>query len=433
MQMMLKSIEATLQNEGVTKSETLYVAVSGGADSVALLHLLNRLEYACHVVHLNHLLRGDQSEKDQRFVETLAKKLDLPITTEQTNVSALASAHSISIEMAGRKARHEFFSSLPPAPIALGHHADDQVETFLLRLMRGAGRSGLSGMHPVQKINGFTLLRPLLHLEKEQLLKWLEQNALTWREDASNKNTTFQRNQIRNYILPLLKNELNPNLTETLLRTMKLFQDEDAWLDQTASQYDATNIATAPLFLQRRWIRYWLHQQQITGLSFDVCEQVVEAINQPDGSRLCDINHQYLVEVAYGVPRLLEREAYIAPPIWILEETTGVGWKKDHGKGPGILPATASISPEKLAQRTLNVRSVQTGDRFQPLGMEGHRRLQDILVDKKIPAAQRTFIPVVCCEDEIIWVPGYSIASDWKITAPDAAALHLTLSRNVET
>ena len=431
--MMLKSIEATLQNEGVTKSETLYVAVSGGADSVALLHLLNQLGYACHVVHLNHLLRGDQSEKDQRFVETLAHNLDLPITTQQTNVSALASAHSISIEMAGRQARHAFFSSLPPAPIALGHHADDQVETFLLRLMRGAGRSGLSGMHPVQKINGFTLVRPLLNLEKEQLVQWLKQNKLTWREDASNTNPAFQRNQIRHHILPLLKNELNPNINETLLRTMKVFQDEDVWLDQTANQYDAKNIATAPPFLQRRWIRHWLHQQQITDLSFDVCEQVVKAINQRDGSRLCDINNQYQVEIAYGVPRLRERETSLTPPTWILEETTGGGGEKDHGKGPGILPATASISCEKLAQRNLHVRSVQPGDRFQPLGMEGHRRLQDILVDQKVPAAQRTLIPVVCCENEIIWVPGYSIASDWKISAPNATAIHLTLSQQVET
>lgn len=433
MQMMLKSIEAILQNEGVAKSETLYVAVSGGADSVALLHLLNHLEYACHVVHLNHLLRGDQSEEDQRFVETLAHTLNLPITTQRTHVSALASTHSISIEMAGRKARHAFFSSLPPAPIALGHHANDQVETFLLRLMRGAGRGGLSGMQPVQHINGLTLIRPLLHLKKEQLVQWLEQNAFTWREDASNMNPVFQRNQIRHHILPLLKNELNPNLTETLLRTMNVFQDEDVWLDQTARQYDATNIATAPPLLQRRWIRHWLHEQQITELSFDVCEQVVEAINQPNGSRWCDINHQYQVEIAYGVPCLHKREASPTPPIWTLEETSGVGWKKDHGKGPGVLPATASISIEKLAQRTLHVRSVRPGDRFQPLGMEGHRRLQDILVDQKIPAAQRTFIPVVCCENEIIWVPGYSIAADWKISAPHVAALHLTLSQHVET
>ena len=142
--------------------------------------------------------------------------------------------------------------------------------------------------------------------------------------------------------------------------------------------------------MQRRWIRYWLHEQQIKELSFDVCEQIVEAINQPDGSRWCDVNHQYQIEIAYGVPRLHERETSLTSPTWTLEETTGVGWKKDHGKGPGILPATASISTEKLAQRNLHVRSVQPGDRFQPLGMEGHRRLQDILVDQKIPAAQRT-------------------------------------------
>ena len=433
MENILKSISAVLNEINIQRSMSIYVAVSGGSDSVALLHLLDVLGYNCHVVHLNHLLRGDESENDQRFVEALADRLQLPITIMQTDVSAIASKDSISIEMAGRKARHAFFSSLTPAPIALGHHADDQAETFLLRLIRGAGRCGLSGMQPFQLINGLTLFRPLLHLKKEQLIHWLEQNALAWREDTSNTNLAFQRNQIRHHILPLLKNELNPNIAETLLRTMKVFQEEDIWLDQSAKQYNATNIATAPLLLQRRWIRYWLHEQQIKELSFDVCEQIVEAINQPDGSRWCDVNHQYQIEIAYGVPRLHERETSLTPPTWTLEETTGVGWKKDHGKGPGILPATASISTEKLAQRTLHVRSVQPGDRFQPLGMKGHRRLQDILVDQKIPAAQRTCIPVVCCEHEIIWVPGYSIASDWKISAPQETSLHLTLSQHAET
>ena len=309
MENILKSISAILNEINIPRSRSIYIAVSGGSDSVALLHLLHVLGYNCHVVHLNHLLRGDDSAKDQRFVETLAHRLKLPITTMETDVSALASTHSISIEMAGRKARHAFFSSLPPAPIALGHHANDQVETFLLRLIRGAGRGGLSGMQPLQHINGLTLLRPLLHLKKEQLVEWLEENAFTWREDASNMNPVFQRNQIRHHILPLLENELNPNITETLFRTMKVFQDEDIWLDQNAKQYNATNIATAPSFLQRRWIRHWLHQQQITELSFDVCEQVVKAINQPDGSRLCDINNQYQVEIAYGVPRLHKRKS----------------------------------------------------------------------------------------------------------------------------
>ncbi|MAW39762.1 MAG: tRNA lysidine(34) synthetase TilS [Kiritimatiellaceae bacterium] len=433
MQTMLKSIESTLQNEGVKKTEILYVAVSGGADSVALLHLLNHLGYTCHVLHLNHLLRGDESEKDQQFVETLAHTLQLPITTQQTDVSALASSHSISIEMAGRKARHELFRSLPTGPIALGHHADDQVETFLLRLMRGAGRSGLSGMQPLQIINGLTLVRPLLHLHKEQLTEWLKQHELTWREDASNANPAFQRNQLRHQILPLLKNELNPNLVETLLRTMNVFRDEDVWLDQTTMKYEATNIATAPPFLQRRWIRHWLYEQQIPELSFDVCEQIIEALNQPDGSRRCDIDHQYQIEIAYGIPRLVERKVAPTSPSWTLEEATGIGWRKDHGKGPGILPATASISSDKLAQRTLHVRPIQPGDRFQPLGMKGHRKLQDILVDQKIPATQRPFIPVVCCDDEIIWVPGYCIASDWRVLAPQASALHLTLFQRAET
>ena len=254
------------------------------------------------------------------------------------------------------------FSHLFPRQ-SLGHHANDQVEPFY-PVVRGQD-VWAKRMQPVQHINGLTLLRPLLHLKKEQLVQWLEQNAFTWREDSSNTNPAFQRNQIRHHILPLLENELNPNITETLFRTMKVFQDEDIWLDQNAKQYNATNIATAPTFLQRRWIRLWLHQQQITELSFDVCEQVVKAINQPDGSRLCDINNQYQVEIAYGVPRLHKRKASSPPPTSILEETTGAGWKKTMGKAQVFFPQPP-LFQEKLAQRTFHVRSVQPGDRFQP-------------------------------------------------------------------
>ena len=432
MHKILESVDKILNKAGINKSQKIYVAVSGGSDSVALLHLISLLGYRSHLLHLNHSLRDVDSNKDQAFVEDLADKLDIPISVTVINVKELAAKKSISIEMAGRLARHEFFRSLPSLPIALAHHADDQVENFLLRLTRGASRSGLSGMQSKQTINGLTLIRPLLNIRKKDLIKWLKENKFDWREDESNANQSFKRNQIRHQILPLMKTLINPNLSETIIRNMKAFHDEDLWLEQETLKYDHSNISNAPIVLQRRWVRSWLFNHDIDEISFDACEQIVKAINKKDGSRKCDVNNDYHVEIAYGEPFLISNADENVPK-WNLKSIPGTGWIEDHGQGAGILPARASVSMEKVSNGEIYARKIEPGDRFQPLGMKGYKKIQDILVDQKIPASQRKFIPVVCFEDEIIWLPGYCIASSWSVKDQQSPALHLTISIDKKT
>jgi len=421
------SIEATLAATGIAPAQPLYVSVSGGADSVALLHLLHQTKHPCHILHLNHQLRGTDSDQDQLFVEALAAQLNLPITVKQVDVATLATKRKQSLELAGRHARHQLYRTCSDAPIALAHHANDQLETFLLRLTRGAGASGLSGMQLVQPLDNFTLLRPLLNHPKADLIQWLTEQQLPWREDASNTDPTHTRNRIRHQIIPLLQQQLNPNLLPTLTRTMTLLNDENQWLEEQAHTYNAQTIAAAPKALQRRWIRHWLHQQQIDDIPFEVVEQITEALHQPEGTRHCDINADFLVRVEYGIPSLHPRNERSTTPEWTLTQTEGTGWQSHVAHGIGILPAHASISIAQLNNRALHVRTPQPGDRFQPLGMQGHRKLQDILTDHKVPLAQRSQLPVICCQDEIIWLPGYAIAHNWRLENQQAPALHLNL------
>ena len=427
---LLLSIKATLAATGIRPAQPLYVSVSGGADSIALLHLLHQTDHPCHILHLNHQLRGTDSDQDQQFVETLATQLHLPITIKRIDVAAHASQHKQSLELAGRHARHQLYRTCTDAPIALARHADDQLETFLLRLTRGAGTSGLSGMQPIQSLDNFTLLRPLLNHPKADLIQWLQQQQLPWREDATNTDPAHTRNRIRHHIIPLLQQELNPNLLSTITRTMTLLSDEDHWLEQQARTYTAQTVATAPKSLQRRWIRHWLHQQQIDDIPFETVEQIMQALQQPDGTRHCDINAAFVVRIEYGIPTLQPRNDLSPPPEWTLTQTEGTGWQPNTAHGIGILPAHASISLAQLNHRALHVRPPRPGDRFQPLGMQGHRKLQDILTDQKVPLAQRNQMPVVCCEDEIVWLPGYAIAHHWRLANQHAPALHLHLVKN---
>ena len=157
------------------------VGVSGGADSIALLHAFQFLGIPCTAVHLNHGLRGTESDADEAFV----RNLGFPVVVKSVDVQKLADESTLSIEMAARQARHDFFSEFDNSVIALAHHADDQAETFILKLARGAGSDGLCGMAPFQKIDGLRLIRPMLAIPRSEIIQWLEENGLSWREDAT--------------------------------------------------------------------------------------------------------------------------------------------------------------------------------------------------------------------------------------------------------
>ncbi|HPJ71291.1 MAG TPA: tRNA lysidine(34) synthetase TilS, partial [bacterium] len=215
----------------------LLVAVSGGADSVALLELLGEIrtgpEPALTVIHLDHCLRPSSSA-DARWVERLAGERGYPYFGGRRDCRALAAAAGLSLEDACRRARHEFFRraarKFSGAPVALAHHADDQAETVLMRFLLGASPSGLAGMLPLRRFPGFTLLRPLLDVTRRDLIGYLRRRGLSWREDESNRDPAFFRNRLRHELLPLLEREYAPGLSLRLVHLARLEADRDAWI-----------------------------------------------------------------------------------------------------------------------------------------------------------------------------------------------------------
>jgi tRNA(Ile)-lysidine synthase len=402
---LIEKVKAAIERGNlIPEGAYIVVGVSGGADSVALLHILHRLGYSVTAAHLNHSIRGAEADGDEQFVKNLCEKLGIKCVTAKTDVPSQAKEKGISLEMAAREARHEFFRSLSPV-IALAHHADDQLETFFLRAARGTGPSGLSGMRFFQTLESLTLIRPMLGIRRVEIIQWLEKKKIEWREDATNTDEDIARNLVRRQILPIL-GKLNDRAAENILRTMEILRDEEDHPERAA---------------RRREIRDWLIEQGVTP-DFNSIERVIEFSAETSGSRSLDLEGLRIVN-EYGVLKVGQASSLPGqpgrPPHIRIEE------------GVGILrgPWCASVSQANVAGREVIVRIAKPGDRMEPYGMEGSKKLQDIFTDLKIPKAQRDNWLVVECGGEIIWLPGYRIARGWELFSDTEPALHLFLDR----
>jgi len=270
------------------------IGVSGGRDSVALLHWLNSLGYKKVVVcHLNHQLRGRSSDADARFVEKLAGKYQVNFELGAANVRVLAKKKKISIETAAREARYSFFAKAAKRrrchTIFLAHHADDLVETILLNLIRGAGLTGLAGMRDVSSrhIDGvdLTIVRPLLSVWRSDIDKYVRECHLRFREDATNKNLATTRNRIRNRVIPYLEKILGRNIRQNIWRTAMIAAEEEKWINEklpnsTNAALSLARLRALPIALQRRAILKWLRAQNIAEVGFDVIERVRSLADQ---------------------------------------------------------------------------------------------------------------------------------------------------------
>ncbi len=342
---MLSKVQSALANL-LAPGEPLLVGVSGGADSVALLDALVSAGYRPHVCHLNHQWRGAESDADAEFVRELAAKYSLPVTIESRAVE-----HD---EDAARQARLKFFESIGIPTVALAHTADDQVETFLMRLIRGAGVEGLAGIWPDRQIGALRVIRPLLAVGRVEVLEYLKAKGLNYREDSSNRDLKFLRNRIRHELLPVLERDYNPGIRDALRRTAEILRAE---------------VESDPVAAERRAIRQ---------MSFEQVEALRQLAKRPE-PRSTDVVVQ--LEECFDADAL----------------------------GDG-----------------LTVRYWQDGDRFQPLGMTGEKKLQDFFVDEKVPRHRRGRVPLVCAADgRIAWVVGYRIADPFKVTPATKRVLRI--------
>jgi tRNA(Ile)-lysidine synthase len=448
-----------------TSGDRVLVAVSGGPDSVALLHLLilfrPLLGLELGVAHYDHRLRGEDSRRDADFVAGLAHRLGLLCHLGHGQVKEAARRDKVSVQMAARQLRRQYLratrSNHGYAKLALGHTADDQVELFWLRLLRGAGLEGLKGMEPATPEG---LVRPLLAVGKAVLLAWLEQENLSYCSDASNLSRAYLRNRVRLDLLPHLTRIYNPRLSQTIWRTQALLRDDEfllhrdtvaAWnrisrrLAEDCFALDLEQFLRLDQALQRRVLRYGVVKigANLTLTAAQVGALLALAKSERSGS-LIDLGEN--VQVARAGASLHILKGLPEPPreVTLLPNCSGgvdspEGWRWYLSRRivrPGeSWPSSevAWLNPARVSL-PLQARTWQPGDRFWPQGAPGPKKLQDFLVDAKIPRWLRPHLPLVASDKEIIWVAGLRLAEPAKLLPLTRDILELAVTpTTVET
>jgi tRNA(Ile)-lysidine synthase len=461
---MLSKIIRTIERyRMVEPGERVLVGLSGGADSVALAEALVELEPRLRIAlvlgHLNHGLRPE-AEEDEEFCRSISERLSLPFVSARADVAAEARRNKRSIEDAARSARYQFLEAQAErfgvAKIAVGHTLDDQAETFLLRLLRGAGGRGLGGIHPVREGR---IVRPLLDVRRQEIESYLEERGVSYREDGSNLDPRFTRNRIRHELLPLLSAAYNPRLADSLARCASLLREEEEWMEaETREAFDTLAavspgrvrldrkaLANRPLALRRRLVRFAIGRiRGLENVSHRHIEDVLSLAERGQSGRELHLPG-IVVEVSFDEMRIRwaapggtgrgrkagERgyndfEYRLPIPARVrIAECRGtlcarIAEPKGDPDGPRLGNAVVvGFDGRAPGLPELKVRNPRPGDRFHPLGAPGSKPLSRYLMERKVSREMRSLVPLVVRSDskgEILWVVGHGVSEASRVS-----------------
>jgi tRNA(Ile)-lysidine synthase len=436
--------EYVRKHELLAPGERVGVAVSGGADSVGLLRILLELRadlgIVLSVVHLNHKLRGEESDADEAFVRSLARAHGLEVICESRDVKGYAAEKKLSLEAAAREVRYEFFREALENlnRIATAHTLDDQAETVLMKLARGAGTRGLAGIYPEVSIRHSAhstqlrtqaIVRPLLGTRRERLVEYLGELGQSWREDSSNRNLRHTRNRVRHGIMPRLEENVNPAVREALADAAEIARgEEEYWAGEIARVLPAVwdppeaggvlncaRLAEFDLALRRRLVRAACES---LGLGLDF-RHVEEVLALQDEHARTSLPGDWTVSLQKGEFRFepvsadAQDYAYaLAVPGEAVVAEAGVTVKALQ-----VDSAAGGYNPEqlldgKLATCGLIVRNWRAGERFWPAHTKEPKKIKELLQDRHITGDEKKRWPVVACGDEIVWVRGLGVRRD---------------------
>lgn len=456
---LISRVERTVRRHRLfLPGDTLVLGLSGGADSTALLDLLTRLPgYNIHLIaaHLNHNLRGDESDADEEFCRNLVSCYSIPFESRRVDVTKMAADSRLNLEDAGRRARIEFFDELRAkygaAAVLLAHHADDQAETVLMRLLRGSGVSGLSGM-AYRNARGY--VRPLLEITRSEIEQYLLDRGLGWREDSSNSETAYLRNRIRHQLLPQLE-EYNPAIRSCLAATASILNDDEALLGElTERAFSETcrigegradccigQLRSLSPALRRRVLRH----------AFKLVAGTLEGVSRRHIDAVCDLidsdRPNSRVALPQGVAAVREYGTLLLLPAGAAMVVGDAGAEPGlliTGPGSYQLPFGGSISvefsgpalfPPLCGSAYFNpatapfpwlVRTFRPGDRIVPLGMSGRKKVKDVFIDRKIPTSERRRTPLLFCGGELIWIAGVCVSESSRVDKSSAVTVQVT-------
>ena len=458
--MLKKFLETIEKNQLIEKKQGVVLGISGGPDSVTMLHLFWRIredyQLRLYAVHLNHQFRGEAADQDAVYVEELCRRLGIPCYCFREDIQAYSKEKGISFEEGGRERRYQLFEKVlttnQAQRIAVAQNLDDQAETVLMRLMRGAGIEGLGAMDYKR---GEHIIRPLLNISRKEIEDYCQKYQLQPRVDQTNFQSIYTRNRIRLELIPYIEKYFNPGIKETLSRTAKLMrEDTDFILSVSKGLYeqialkagDEIHIPTGPLqdnhpALQKRVLREAILQLDGTlkNISAIHVEQLIELMDQGKSGSTLDLPNEINVLRDYGKlcfrrkknhknKDLFEYPLKIGENIEVeklnmvfLAEELPRGFKDSLKGGPMV----QYFDLDKV-HGDMIVRNRKEGDKFAPLGIRGTKKLKEFMIDEKVSREKRDQIPLICDQGGIMWVVGYRMSERYKVDKDTKRVLRIS-------
>lgn len=407
-----------------SREDKLILGISGGADSVCLMHILLALGYRFDLAHCNFNLRGKESDEDEVFVQELAKKHQLKLHVKQFDTEGYAAENKISTQMAARDLRYAWFNHLLLTKnakyIAIAHHENDDIETFFINLIRGSGLKGLLGIS--EKTN--SIVRPLMAITRDEIESYLDENKLRYRDDSSNSSVKYLRNKIRHELMPLLA-EMNPSIQQTISEEMRILEGvsqvysckiEEVRKDLMQEKNGIVQFETSDL-LALKPLHNYLYEL-LSPYGFVTIDAIAKALKGQSGKQFFSNNHQLLVDREFIFISELdvkknesitieEMTKEIKHPIQLnFSKTDNLEWIKNKN--------IAQLDYDKL-QFPLTLRKWKKGDKFMPLGMQTFKKLSDFFIDNKFSILDKNKQWLLCSNNDIVWVVGHRIDERYKL------------------
>ncbi|MGC8863560.1 MAG: tRNA lysidine(34) synthetase TilS [Armatimonadota bacterium] len=436
-------LRAAVKHRMFASGDAVLAAVSGGPDSVAMLHALHaracEFGITLRVAHMNHGIRGDDSDADEAFVRDLAARMAVPITVERVSVPRIRMRMRAGEEEAARVIRYSFLqetaSDFNCTKIAVGHTADDRAETVLLNVLRGAGIEGLGSMRPVTG----KIVRPLIDTWRCEIEAYLDKHGLEYKIDATNLDTGRVRNRVRHVLIPILERDYNPQVKAALVRLARIAESVQELVERLAGQallgveyrsaIDARLLSELPRAIVAEIVRSELEQAKggLTDVTFDQIERVVDAlgtgedftITLPSGKLYAErLGEDFRIGSGRRGIAVKPFERALAVPG--RTRVPGIGLTIDAEiRGPFEIPhvrPNVAVLDADTVTGSLRVRNVLPGDRIRPFGMRGTKKLQDLFVDKRIPPSERARAAVVVDDEKLVWVVGIAASESCRVT-----------------
>lgn len=437
---LIKKIKKNIsENSIIDEKDRILVGLSGGPDSIFLLYILhNYFNNQLIITHINHKLRGVDSDLDEKFVRTISQKLKIPLYVIREDVKKLSNENKKSIEEVGREVRFSFFDKTLKVEnfnkIALGHNLDDNVETILINFIKGSGTKGLIGI-PEKRDN---IIHPIINIKKEEILKFLEENKIEYRVDKTNFEIDFLRNKVRNYLLPIIEKEFNKNFKEKILSLSNILKVEDRFLDNLVEnikndliefeddfiKIDNKKFQKLDLSLKRRLIRKAIDyfNRDLREYPLEHIDKVISLENKKTGKEIeLPFN---LIAVKDKNKIIIEKKGVEIPNFYI--EIPDIGSYELAGmkieltlveKISKVKDIFTSFFDYDKIEFPIKFRKPKFGEKFKPLGLKEEKKIQDFFVDNGIPKSVRWNLPILLDKkDDILWIVGVRISDDYKVT-----------------